>query len=252
MNDFTDERYSDEEPAHPDTMPPPEADYEERGDMGPLWGAFAKAQAGFKTLVKSKHVKVVTREKGTYEFDYAPLEEVLASCVPALNAEGLALLQPYSGLNPGKVLRTMLVHSSGASLTLKVRIPPAAKIQDLGSSLTYIRRYSVQCLLGVNAEDDDDGNQADGNQATAAPKTRVNPPARKADPPPTDTDPQLALRPETRAKIIALAKAAGFTGEDLRAFYLRSFNAPLASVDSLLEPSAQALVEALESLKVSK
>lgn len=237
--------YQDPEVEQLDTIRP-EADYEENGAMAPLWAAFAKAQGAFEPLKKTKHVRVKTKSGDFYEFDYAPLEEVLGSCLPALNANELGVLQPYSGLAPGKVLRTMLVHSSGATLTLKVRVPQQDTMQGLGSTLTYLRRYSVQCLLGVNAEDDDDGNVADGNQATASSKAK--PPARQVAP----TSNPDAMQPATRKRLIELARAAGFQSEDLKAFFLRNFNEPLASVDALLEVTAQKLIEALEALKVQK
>jgi hypothetical protein len=53
-----------------------------------------------------------------------------------------------------------------------------AKPQDLGSALTYARRYSLFSLVGIAGEDDDDGNEAN-KTPTPAPKRE----AKKAEEP---------------------------------------------------------------------
>jgi hypothetical protein len=150
-----------------------------RGDGLPqLFAALATARGQFSEIVRSKTVTVRPREKAPYTFSYAPLEEVLAATVPALAANGLALIQPIGRLQ-GKAwqLLTLLVHSSGARIEAEVTIPadPSIAPQALGSLLTYLRRYSLQGLLGVNAEDDDDGNAAEGNEVTSMQDRRKPP-----------------------------------------------------------------------------
>ncbi len=63
-------------------------------------------------------------------------------------------------------LVTSLLHSSGAILSGRTPIPAAEGVQAYGSAITYLRRYSIQALLGIAAEEDDDGNAASGNRAT--------------------------------------------------------------------------------------
>ena len=41
--------------------------------------------------------------------------------------------------------------------------------QKLGGAITYYRRYTLQSLLGLQAEDDD-GNTASGRQVESQPK----------------------------------------------------------------------------------
>ena len=43
----------------------------------------------------------------------------------------------------------------------------ALLVNQLGSALTYARRYSIQSVLGVAAEDDDDGNAASASKGAA-------------------------------------------------------------------------------------
>lgn len=147
------------------------------GEPGPLFAALAAAQGSFSPIHKNRTVTVKPRDKAPYTFDYATLDNVLAATVPALSANGLALIQPfYHGPN-GLELRTILAHSSGARLEAVTELPKVDSIQGAGSALTYLKRYQVQAILGVSSEEDDDGNAADGNQVqNSVPRDRSKPP----------------------------------------------------------------------------
>lgn len=187
------------------------------GDPGPLFGALAAAQGSFLPITKNRTVTVKS-DKGNYTFDYATLDQVLAATVPALSANGLALLQPfYHGPN-GLELRTILAHSSGARLEAVTELPKAGNIQGAGSALTYLKRYQVQAILGVSSEEDDDGNGADGNQVQSmAPRDRSKPtpppapkrgPAQDTTPGKTPTPAQDAPKPKDDPKLNTPAESA--------------------------------------------
>lgn len=136
------------------------------GHAAPLFAALASAQGKFDALVRSRTVRVSMRTGGSYSFDYAPLEEVLGACLPALNANGLSLMQPLARNAAGSwVLHTILAHKSGSWMRCSAIVPVLdADIKSLGSAVTYVRRYSVQSLLGVAAEADDDAGEASGDE----------------------------------------------------------------------------------------
>jgi ERF superfamily protein len=155
------------------------------GDRTMLFGALAQAQGSFGAITKNRTVHVQPRDGRPYSFDYATLDVVLEACRPALNANGLALIQPFTADGDDCEIRTMLCHASGAYIELAYRFAKPEAIQKLGSVLTYVRRYSVSCLLGVSSEEDDDGNAADGNAHQASPRgQRMQPdkPAPKVQP----------------------------------------------------------------------
>lgn len=148
----------------------PQTSFAIHGEPSKLFSALAKAQGAFSKIVRDVTVNVRTRDGGSYSYEYAPLERVLEACIPALSANGLALIQPPHG--SGRfVVRTLLTHESGAYIECLAALPAPKegaeqKMQDLGGQMTFMRRYVAQALLGVSAEDDDDANQSDGNQAT--------------------------------------------------------------------------------------
>lgn len=87
---------------------------------------------------------------------YADLTAVLDAVTEAFTNNGLAIVQ----LVDAKTLVTILMHSSGEYISSAADIPAHNNAQQLGSALTYLRRYTVQALAGIAAEDDDDGNAA--------------------------------------------------------------------------------------------
>ncbi len=159
------------------------------GEAPALFAALAKAQAAFGPVVKNRTVHVRS-DKGNYSFEYATLDVVFDATRAALNANELAIIQPFTAQEDACELRTMLVHASGSYLELRYTFPKPLDIQKLGSALTYIRRYSVASLLGLSSEEDDDGNVADGNQRDI--KSRGNPPA----PPKAQNRPQERPAPK--------------------------------------------------------
>jgi hypothetical protein len=136
-------------------------------NLGGLAGALAKAQAAFPAIPRDKEVKVTMKSGGSYTFKYAPLDTILAATRKPLSDNGLALVQL---LDEGDLV-TMLLHSDGGVLSghLTIPMPENGTVQELGSAITYLRRYSIQAILGIAAEEDDDGNRASGNTAAATP-----------------------------------------------------------------------------------
>ncbi len=137
-------------------------------NLGALAAALAKAQAAFPEITRDKEV-TVTSDKGSYKFKYAPLEKIIEKVRKPLADNGLAFTQLLDSDAEGlPALVSMLLHADGGVLTARTPIPYAEgqKVQQFGSTITYLRRYALQAMLGIAAEEDDDGNAASGNRAT--------------------------------------------------------------------------------------
>jgi hypothetical protein len=128
-------------------------------DLGPLAAALAKAQTDFPTVKRDKKVTVQKKAGGSYSFNYAPLDSILNAVRAPLAANGLVVVQI---LDDGALV-TSLIHDSGAILSGRLDLPAVDDIQAFGSAITYLRRYAIQAMLGIAAEDDDDGHRAAGN-----------------------------------------------------------------------------------------
>lgn len=106
---------------------------------------------------------------------YADLGSVMSVVKPALNEEGISILQPAYSVEGVHYVETVLIHESGefiASQPLKLELTKV-DMQALGSAISYARRYTMQSLLSIPAKDDD------GEQAS--PKEADKPSFRKGD-----------------------------------------------------------------------
>lgn len=87
---------------------------------------------------------------------YFDVNQLIEAIRPALIAEDLLLLQP---IKDGQVGTRIVDVDSGDSVEAFLSLPDLSDPQKIGSCITYYRRYTLQSLLGIEA-DDDDGNLA--------------------------------------------------------------------------------------------
>jgi hypothetical protein len=118
--------------------------------------ALAKAQGQISPALKDS-------ENPHFRSKYADLSSVWAACRKPLTDNGLSVVQmPVDAPTPGSVaLTTLLLHTSGEYISSTVSAPLTKQdAQGIGSALTYLRRYALSAIIGVVADDDDDGNAA--------------------------------------------------------------------------------------------
>lgn len=128
-----------------------------------LSGALAKAQAAM-TSVPFDKVNPHFRSK------YASLAAVIDTIRKPLADNGLSYTQATEIRGDGLVLVTTLRHATGQWVASEYPLPSAGKPQELGSALTYARRYSLSSLACIAADDDDDAEGARANgQTNSAP-----------------------------------------------------------------------------------
>ena len=122
-----------------------------------LSAALAAAQAVMPTVVKDRVAKIGPGR----EYRYADLATTLATVRPVLGAHGLALTQRTQIRGEAIVLLTELRHASGEVLDSEYPVAAiGARHQDMGGALTYARRYALCGLVGIAADEDDDGASA--------------------------------------------------------------------------------------------
>ena len=94
---------------------------------------------------------------------YATLHSVMNACRDALLEHGIWLTQyPVSVETNQLGLVTKIVHAeTGQWQTSLLTMPlPKNDPQGYGSAMTYARRYGLAALIGIVAENDDDGEMA--------------------------------------------------------------------------------------------
>lgn len=125
-----------------------------------LVAALARAKQKFPKITKSKTATVPTKAGGSYQYSYADLSDVIDAITAPLANEGVVVLQPIQWLDDGVVLETLVCgHGEQFRSVLPLDVK-GMQPQAVGSLLTYMRRYALTAMLGIAAEEDDDGRQA--------------------------------------------------------------------------------------------
>lgn len=89
---------------------------------------------------------------------YCPLPDILDAIKEPLLKAGLTVKQFPSGEHE---LTTIVIHESGEYLESTYKMMPTKNDpQSEGSRITYQRRYALGSVLGLNIDEDDDGNKA--------------------------------------------------------------------------------------------
>lgn len=122
--------------------------------------ALLKAQKGIKAAIKDS-------QNPHFKSKYADLSSVIDAVKEPLNTHGITFLQGVEDAENGVAVETMLLHDSGEWLSSTIKIPASKQdAQGYGSAMTYARRYGLQAMCGVPAEDDD-GNAASKTPVSA-------------------------------------------------------------------------------------
>ena len=107
-----------------------------------------------------------------FKSNYASLSNIQDAISKPLSESGLAYSQMPSGVNG---LCTILIHAESGEYLMDSFIMPVSKQNDpqaVGSAITYAKRYALAGVLGLNIDDDDDGNKAaEDSRAWLNPKT---------------------------------------------------------------------------------
>lgn len=132
-----------------------------------LMGALSKAQGQMKAAIKDS-------SNPHFKSRYADLASVWEACREPLASNGLAVIQTVVPDSDHQMLVTLLGHSSGqwikSFMTLPLQRPGP---QELGSCLSYCRRYGLAAMVGV-FQDDDDGEKAESRAAPRMNKEQID------------------------------------------------------------------------------
>lgn len=105
------------------------------------------------------------------ERKYITLDTIMSAVRPELAKQGVFIMQHLSGDS----LVTILQHKSGqfvaSALTFQTMNGSGTNnLQNLGGGLTYLRRYALTAILGIAADEDDDGNAGGLEKKPAQPQ----------------------------------------------------------------------------------
>jgi len=135
--------------------------------------ALAAAQGALKNPAK-------TKTNPHFKSQYVDLSDGLAAVRECLSKHGLMIVQGTSIHDSAIILHTRISHKSGQWIEAEYPVGGFGRPQEMGSALTYARRYSLFAMVGIAGEDDDDGNAA--QEAAGAPQKPAKAEPKKMEP----------------------------------------------------------------------
>tara|TARA_R110000782_G_scaffold129754_4_gene221368 strand:- start:399 stop:896 length:498 start_codon:yes stop_codon:yes gene_type:complete len=127
-----------------------------------------------KLAAVKKEIGAISKDSTNpfFKSKYFDINGLLKHVEPLLDKNGLLLLQP---IIEGLVCSQIIDVESGDKVDSSMQMAALNDPQKMGSMITYYRRYTLQSLLGLQAEDDD------ANIASKASKTPSKPWVNKSD-----------------------------------------------------------------------
>ena len=141
----------------------------ERDEKNRARRAFYLAMSEFNkmdfTITKSEHVSYLNTKKQEVKYDHADLAKSLKILRMALSECGLSLTFSQFQDDKGLTVTAWLSHLLGHRESTSMRGPYDTSggknsIQSIGSTDSYLKRYTAFALVGVAAEKEDDDGRA--------------------------------------------------------------------------------------------
>jgi hypothetical protein len=131
--------------------------------------AIAEVKAKIKPIIKNRHVGFESRKEGgaRTDYDYEDLAAIAEVVDPILSEHGLSYRFRTSQENGIVTVICILSHRRGHREETPLSASPDVSgnknpIQGIGSTVTFLQRYTLKSSLGLAAAKDDDARSASG------------------------------------------------------------------------------------------
>jgi hypothetical protein len=139
--------------------------------------ALALARSDIKPIAKNRHVGFDSKKPGAARTDYRheDLAEVARTIDPVLGRYGLSYRFRTKSLPNEPIIVTCIIFGHGhpgEETTLSAGRDDSGNknsIQQMGSTVTYLQRYTLKAALGLAAANDDDGNGGKNGNGNGSP-----------------------------------------------------------------------------------
>lgn len=153
--------------------------------------ALSKAQAVIENATLNK-------TNPHFKSKYADLAAIFDAVRKPLAQQGVVVSQTTELREGGLVLVTMMAHSSGQWIRSEYPLPATGRPQEIGSAMTYARRYCLSAITGIAADEDDDAEGAEhGKQRIDATAIKPKPALVSVKEIPSAPPPAPPVHPET-------------------------------------------------------
>lgn len=136
-----------------------------------------------------------------FKSKYADLNSIREACLPILNENKIAVIQPMVNKMGKNFIETILLHESGEFISgiTEIIYSKQNDAQAQGSGIAYARRYGLQSIVNVGAEDDDGAKASQNLKEKETQKVEVN---KKTAPQPMPNHAKIAINQKQLDRII--------------------------------------------------
>jgi len=111
-----------------------------------------------KILNVQSSVWKMTKDQAGYNYKYFDINQILEKVTPLLQEQWLILLQPLTNIDWAPAIKTMIIEAeTGEMIEYVTPLKSSNELdpQKVWSAVTYYRRYALQSMLSLQADDDD-------------------------------------------------------------------------------------------------
>lgn len=212
--------------------------------MQALYEALAKFQSECPSVPKNK-----TGQARAAKYKYADLADIISTAAPIWGKHGLSVMQwAETIISPADAwlsVRTVVAHKLGGSIEGTFSVPLDQGMQQVGSQLTYAKRYALGAALCIATDEDTDGagsSEWGQRQQQHAGGGRSDHPQQPSGPKPATDKQKGAVRAACHNPNVKIEK------EDYAAF-MRGLGAADGSQESLNAEQAGYALDALSAVQ---
>jgi hypothetical protein len=208
--------------------------------------ALVKARLTFGRIKKDESAQIES-SKARYSYKYADIAAVIEAVSMPLAENGVICLQGATTGDNGNLVsvETMLLHESSQWARTRISMRTSGPSpQQIGSAITYARRYALQSFLGLAPEEDDDGRTASTPSRTEQPReraARTQPPSRTTAP-----DPEVENKPVTPGMVNAIKNLLTKMELDETEVVMQATNGEKSALDQLVFGEGNNLLKTLQ------
>ena len=175
------------------------------------YAAMAEFQRGCPAIKKTGFAKIQTA-RASYEYRYAPLDEILSTIQPIMGPLGLSVswrnrVEGDKVIASCRISHTLGHHEESGELSMPIVLADADRganpMQRVGIATTYAKRYSLLSIIGMAPEDDDDAQTS----------REAPPPQRVEDEPPAEG---RTINEGQQKRLWAIARHHGWSQADVK------------------------------------
>lgn len=166
-----------------------------------LAAALIEFQHQVPVIAKGRTAKIPTKAGGSYSYRYADLADTWEAVRKPLYDAGLAVTQTLAGGRDGwMTITTKVWHLAGGTDESTVDIETRGRTpQEVGSLITYYKRYTLSAALGISTDEDTDA------AGVSAPEPGVA----------AEVAAEVAAADEARARLLERCEPLGWTEVEL-------------------------------------